>query len=482
MARSLHASSVITGAVLMAVGACAGPQASRPPTALPTDAAQSVNVATPTPSATPRAGTALPGESILAPTATPEATLTSAPSFPPVSGTIDVWYFPQGADESYAEYERVFEAQNPGADVAYREIPEDDPYFQAINTALQVPRPPDVAIMEDVAWMQAGLVVDLYPHLQSWGVSLPDFNPGGLARGTQDGDPTTPPIYGIGDFLGGNILVYNKAMFDAAALTYPAADQSMTVLEYAEVCRALAQPNPDPAQTIYGCSMPDWAPSIQDRDVFGPDGRTVIGNLNSPEMAAAYNAAAALIRDGVAPSSDVLEAETESALFAAGRMGITWTDFTETPGYQEAGIDFGLAPLLVLRDGDSFVDTWTAPFGTFTDSQNKDGALAFLRFIATDAQRIRMQTSPDPPLNFRLAEEAGYGTGDELKAQYLEVLRNAKPQIFVPPGIDAWNPEELIRLMTVEGQTDAQPILDQMAADAQAEADRAWRDWEQLGQ
>lgn len=402
----------------------------------------------------------------------------------PVTGTINVWYFPQGegAQTALNEYEKVFEAANPGADIAYRELPEGDPYFQGINTALQGHAPPDVAIIEDRGWMQAGLVEDLAPLFPSWGVSAEDFNPGGLARGTEDGDPSTPPIYGIGDFLGGNVLVYNKALFDEASIEYPATDASIHVREYVDLCNRLAKPNPDPAQTIYGCSMPEWSFGIQGKDVFGPDGRTPQGNANSPEMVEAWNIGTQVVRDGKAPTPDALEQASESDLFAEGRMGITWTDFTEIPKYQANDISFGLAPFFVIKEGESFVDTFTAPFGTFKESANKQGALGFLRFLATDAQKIRMEVTADPPLSTKVAEEEGYGDDDPVKQQYLEVLQSAQPQVFVPPGIDAWDPAEIMRLMTVENQTDAKPILDQMTAEAEEQAVEVWEDWEQLGQ
>lgn len=413
------------------------------------------------------------------------APASSGPTSPqPVTGTINVWYFPQGdpGQAALEEYERQFEAANPGSDVALRELPEGDPYFQGINTALQGNAPPDVAVIEDRGWMQAGLVEDLSQYFPQWGVSAEDFNAGGLARGTEDGDPSTPPIYGIGDFLGGNVLVYNKALFDAADQEYPATDTSMHVSEYIALCNALAQPNPNPAETVYGCSMPEWGFGIQGKDVFGEDGRTPEGNINSPEMVEAWNAGTQVVRDGNAPTPDSLEQASESDLFAQGRMGITWTDFTEIPKYEANEIDFGLAPFYVLKQGDNFVDTFTAPFGTFTGSANKEGALGFLRYLATDAQGVRMEVTADPPLSTVVAEENGYGEDDPVQEQYLAVLQNAKPQVFVPPGIDAWDPAEAMRLMTVENQTDSKPILDQMASDSQEQADDVWQEWEELGQ
>jgi ABC-type glycerol-3-phosphate transport system substrate-binding protein len=184
-------------------------------------------------------------------------------------------------------------------------------------------------------------------------------------------------------------------MFDAAGIPYPKADTSLTIQEYAEICRKLAKPDKDPVKTVYGCSMPEWAPGIQSKDVFGEDGRSAEGNLNSPEMVDAFNIAGQLVREKAAPGGTALTAIGESDLFAQGRLGITWTDFTETPKYDAAGLQFGLAPFLVIKSGESFVDTWTAPWGTFTESTNQPAALEFLRWLATDGQVVRMQTSAD---------------------------------------------------------------------------------------
>jgi hypothetical protein len=192
-------------------------------------------------------------------------------------------------------------------------------------------------------------------------------------------------------------------------------------------------------------------------------------------MVHAFEVAAGLISDGVAPSPGVLEAAPESDLFAAGRVGITWTDFTETPKYVENDIDFGITPFFVIKEGDTFVDSWTAPWGTFVDSADQAVALEFLRFLATDAQRIRADLSADPPLSMSVAEEVGYGDDDPVKADYREVLEAAaKPQVFVPPGVEAFEEAEVIRLLVDEGRTDTQAILDDMAVRAQEELDEVW--------
>lgn len=416
-------------------------------------------------------------------TATPIPAGSSGASSAPVelSGTLSVWTYPQGDSEKPIKASiQAFKALHPKLDIKLVVIPEGDPYFQKINTSLQAKNPPDIAIIEDRSWMKAGKVVRLdQQYFPKWGVTVDDFNPGGLARGTPTGN-VKDGIYGIGDFLGGNILVYNKKMFADAGLTPPPADRSLTIQEYADICRKLTKPDANPNKYVYGCSMPEWAPPIQAKDVFGPDGRRATGNLNSPEMVNAFNIASALIRDKQAPSGSVLEAAAESDLFASGRLGITWTDFTETPKYKQNKIDFGLAPFFVIHSGESFVDTWTAAWGTFKDSKHPDAAIEFLHYMATEAQKQRPTISPDPPLSQKVAEQVGYGKDDPVKAEYLQVLKAAKPQVFVPPGVEAADWAELMRQMTVEKKTDAKPLLDAMADKVQKQLDQVWQRWDKL--
>jgi len=396
------------------------------------------------------------------------------------TNAISVWMFPQGDDEvAIRAMEAAFEEANEGKDVEVVVYPEEE-YVTKVNTALVAGNPPDVAIIESDDWMKAGYVVELTDRLDEWGVSVDDFNPGGLSRGALENDPANG-VFGVGTFLGGNVLVYNKAIFDEAGVPHPSADESMTFQEYADVCRQLAQPSEDPATNVYGCSMPaDIAFGFY--PIYGEDGRTAEGNMNSPELAEAFEIGAGLINEGLAPSSSVLDTIPESDLFAQGQIAITWSDFTAVPTYEEAEIDFGMTPFFVVEGQEDFVDTWTAPWGTFTESPHPDDALLFLEFIATDAQEIQMAETPDPPLSTVVAEEAGYGEDDPIKQDFLAVLANARPLAFAPPGEDNWDPVEVMRLLTVEGETDAQAILDEMAAAAQQQLDEVWERWDTFDQ
>ena len=396
------------------------------------------------------------------------------------STSISVWMFPQGDDEAAIRaFESAFEKSHPGKDVQVVVYPEDE-YVTKVNTALVAGNPPDVAIIESDDWMKAGYVVELTDKLADWGVSIDDYNLGGLARGALENDPANG-VFGIGTFLGGNVLVYNKALFAAAGVPFPSPDASMTFQQYADLCQRLAKPDRDPAKNVYGCSMPaDIAYNFY--PIYGADGHQAQGSMNAPELATAFDIWAQLINQKFAPSPSVLDTITETDLFAQGQIAITWSDFTAVPTYQQAGIDFGMAPFFVVQGQDDFVDTWTAPWGTFTQSRHPEDALLFLQFLATDGQKVQMTATEDPPLSTKVANDEGYDKDDPIKEEFLRVLANARPLAFVPPGEENWDPVEVMRQLTVEDKPHAQPILDQMAAAAQQVLPDVWKRWDSLDQ
>lgn len=475
--------TVLVGILLLTAGCLGDPrQRTATPAAPPTTAATAAS-ATATATANPSQGsvTGPPASASLQP-ATPVVTPTPVPYSPsPLSGRMTVWTFAQGDGEiPIRAYIKAFHARYPAVDAKLVVIPEDN-YSAKINTALQANSPPDVAIIEEPRWSKAGRVVDLMPWLQAWGVPITDFPAGGLARMTIAGDSTH--VYGVGDYLGGYVMVYNKALYAAAGVTAPSMDRSPSYDEYAANCRAIAKPDADPAKALYGCSSQDNVYSLKLSDVYGTDGRHIVGNGNSDAMVHAFTVGTSLVNDKVAPSNQVLDAiggDGEADLFAQGKIAIIPTDFTQLGKYTANHIDFGIVPFYAVQGTQPVLDSWTAPWGTFKGAPNPDAALEFLRFIVTDAQRIRPTITPDPPLRISIARELNYGADDPIKQQYLHVLSFATPQVFIPPGGQAWDPGEVVRQMTVEGKRDPRPILDPMVQTAQKELDRLWKAWQDL--
>ena len=391
---------------------------------------------------------------------------------------ISVWmYTPDEA--SLNAYKKAFEKKYSNIKLKYVIYPEES-YVTKLNVALQAHNPPDVAIMFEKAWMKAGLVVDLANFYKAWGIRVEDFAPGGVARFTLEDGPKQG-IFGVGDFLAGNVMMFNKGLFDEAGAEYPPVDRALEWPEYAELCRQVAQPNPDPTKAVYGGSVPDWGFGIYGKWTFGPDGRRVIGNLNSPGHIESWDVGTALVRDKIAPGQ-ILNTVAEPDLFTQKGSAMVWTDFTWVRDFEAAGIDFGIIPSPVQTGSETFVDTWTTPWGTFIESEHHHAALTFLEFMGTEAQRIRAEVSVDPPLSLKVANEINWGAGDPIKEEYLTVLEaGAKPQVFVPPLPEGgWEPADVYNEMTVQGVTDAKPILDAETKQTQPMLDQAWKDWDAL--
>jgi multiple sugar transport system substrate-binding protein len=383
-------------------------------------------------------------------------------------------------ETSLKAYKKAFEKEYSNITLKYVVFPEEN-YVTKLNVALQADNPPDVAIMEERAWMKAGLTADLAPFYTAWGISVKDFAPGGVARFTLEDGPKQG-VFGVGDFLGGNIIVYNKDLFDQAGAEYPATDKSLEWPEYGELARKVTQPSSDPTKRVYGASAPDWGFDLWTKWVYGPEGREAIGNLNSEEHIQAWNVGSALVRDKVAPSGQVVSTVSEPDLFTQKRIAMTWTDFTFMQDYQAANINFGIAPWPVVRGSESFVDTFTSPWGTFVESKHLHAALTFLEFMGTEAQRIRARVSADPPLSLKVARQVDWAGNDPIREQYLQVLEvAAKAQPFVPLLPEgAYDSVEVYNEMTIQGETDARPILDEEADKTQPILDKAWKDWEAL--
>jgi multiple sugar transport system substrate-binding protein len=396
---------------------------------------------------------------------------------PPVE--LSVWMYAQDP-ASLKAYKKAFEKQYSNIKLKYVTYPEEN-YVTKVNVALQAHNPPDIAVMEERAWMKAHLTADLAPFYEAWGLSVGDFAPGGVARFTLEDGPKQG-IFGVGDFLGGNIIVYNKDLLDDAGADYPPTDSSLEWPEYADLARKLARPNEDPNKRVYGASAPEWGFGIWQKWVFGPDGRKILGNLNAEPEIQAWNLGTALVRDKIAPSGQVTTTVAEPDLFTQKRIAMTWTDFTYVNDYNAANINFGIAPWPVIQGSESFVDTWTAPWGTFVESNNLHAALTFLQFMGTEAQRIRARVSADPPLSLKIAREIDWSKGDPLKEEYLKVLEvAAQAQPFVPPLPEGgYVSTDVYNEMTVQGQTDATPILEAEAKKTQPILDKAWKDWEAL--
>jgi ABC-type glycerol-3-phosphate transport system substrate-binding protein len=151
------------------------------------------------------------------------------------------------------------------------------------------------------------------------------------------------------------------------------------------------------------------------------------------------------------------------------------------PALEEAGIDWGVAPVPVEQAGDApWVSSWSDFWGVFAGSENAEAAKEFVAFVGTEGNRLRAETGQQP-LDATVADETNWAGNSQGRAQAVEISKLARPVLFLPAGIFSidgplWDVFGAI----IEGDLTAEQALDEAAPQMQQNLDRAWETWEQI--
>ena len=394
--------------------------------------------------------------------------------------TLDLWIF-EGEEQLLPALEAAFEAAHPNINLEITLIPEDQ-YVVKLDTALAANSPPDIGFLYVPRWVKADKILPLDETIAAHDINTDDFNQAAL-----DGLCVFEGrFYCLGSYIGATALVYNKALFDAAGVPYPSATEAMTVDDYAALARQLGTPSEDVATRIWGAiaEPPHWW--LDARNFFSEDGRQVVGYINDDATKHAYDVAANLVKEGYAPSGSVMQTlGTEGAedLFLQGKLAMTPGSSAELMSFEQAGIDFGVAPLpLEKPDDPPFSSVWTDGFAVFSGSDHPAEAMEFIAFLATEGQRLRVEVTGEPPLSAVAAEELGWAAqgNAEARQQFLQVIGAAGPGVFVPGYWDVVSPLEDAYNLIVEGEATAAEILDEVAPRMQDTLDQNWTTWDQI--
>jgi multiple sugar transport system substrate-binding protein len=394
--------------------------------------------------------------------------------------TLTLWMF-EGEEQLLPALEAAYEEANPNVDLSITMIPEDN-YVVKLDTAMAAGSPPDLGFMYDRRWVKAGKILPLDDMVAAKELDLSGFNPA-IMEGycTIDGK-----LYCLGSYTGAVVLIYNKAMFDAAGLEYPSATEPMTIDKYAELAAALTQPSDDITQQVWGASAetPFW---WMDRaTMFSEDGRETLGFVNDDATKHTYEVLGNMVAQGHAPSGSVMQSlgsQNAEELFRQGKLGMVIGDFAQIAALEEAGVDYGVATLPVEVAGDPpYLPVWTDSLAVFADSPNPEAAMDFLAFMATEGQRLRVEVTGEPPLDATVAEELGWVEKGNVTArqQFLDVIAASQPLNFVPGFWDVTSPLDEGFNLIAAGEVSASDMLDDAAPRMQDSLDQAWRTWEEI--
>jgi multiple sugar transport system substrate-binding protein len=354
--------AIAAGAIVLA--ACGGPS----------------TTATPSGSAPPASGSAVPGS--VAPSDAgytgPEATI-----------TYSIWGDPAEIKSQQAVVD-AFHEISPKITVNVT-VSDWDTYWDKLQTGIAGGDAPDVFAMDGPLfpdYQSRGVLLDLKPYIDKSGYDLGQLADQAVADFTTEGGQ-----FGLPRDLNVVVLYYNKAMFDSAGIAYP--DETWDWAKLVEVGKQLTvDTSGDGKADQWGfytetSDMENyWSELVWQNggDIIAPDGATTV--LNSDAAVGGIQFLQDLIWKEKIMPEPALFAEVGDA-FEQGKAAMEANGSWLVPTHLAAGINLGIAP---LPKGPAGQATSINPTGTvvYQGSKNPDAAWEFTKYLASPAAQTKL--------------------------------------------------------------------------------------------
>jgi multiple sugar transport system substrate-binding protein len=387
--------------------------------------------------------------------------------------TIDLWTFEE--EGFLGTLEADFEAANPSIDLDITAYPEEN-YGVKLDTAIAAGREPDLTLYPGPEEITAGLFLPIDDALAEAGIDVSTYVPAIVEPGDELSCNWQGQLYCLGTFAGSVQMLYNKDLFDAAGIEYPAPYPPMTPDQFVDIACQLT----DEDNQIWGGAASDplsYAPADM---LYSADGRTATGYINGPEVVHQVDVLASGFEQGCIPAPNAVDPWSQGMdYFSKGQLGMVVTDFAGLEKAEKAGIDYGSTAPPTPEGVDPYFFVWTDSVGVMSSTDHPDEAMAFIEFLATDGQRIRYEQTGDIPLDLAMADEVDWAKGVPGRQDGLEVLSHARPLIFVPNRWDAIDPFYDAWGFVLAGEKEAQEALDDVTEAVQENLDKEWEAWEE---
>src|SRR5258708_12294838 len=153
--------------------------------------------------------------------------------------TLQLWAYP-GYEDVLPPVVKAFNAKySPAITVNVTTIPEST-YPTKLDLAISAHSGPDIAFPYNALDIPAGRFVPLDGLLQQAGIKLSSFNQGPLNNECK----SNGKVYCIGNFLGADVMFYNKALFTKAGVPFPPDNAPLTANPYAPTPPNSRRPTP----------------------------------------------------------------------------------------------------------------------------------------------------------------------------------------------------------------------------------------------
>ena len=310
---------------------------------------------------------------------------------------------------TYQQRADAYTAAHPGVTVAVRNIPIDN-YDQQVETMITGGSSPDIVLVSGTrapGLAARGGILPLDNLLKESNLVIEDHVDPARIDAYRFGGAT----YALPDRGGSVFLYYNKTMFRKAGVPEPR--PGWTWDEFTAAARALTIV--EGGQTVqYGAAVDDWPQAVQ--SVARSFGATMFTDsldaaaIDSPEYREALTAYVALAQSGVSPTledyADFGQNVNRDALFAQQRTAMIWAGPWDIPDFVEQGIDFGIAPPPVAKQGEPTMMALGTGLAVGAHSSNQAAAWKVIEYMfSAEGQRPIVENAQDVPTSLELVPE-----------------------------------------------------------------------------
>jgi multiple sugar transport system substrate-binding protein len=367
---------------------------------------------------------------------------------------------------------RAFEAEHPEIQVAVALYPSRG-FGTRILTSIAAGEAPDIWYQfyaTDIAVQ--GFLEDLTPYVEASGVADQWF-PSARNRAVYDGK-----FYGVPRDAVSGFIVYNKDIFDAAGVAYPEA--GWTVADYREIANQLA----DVENDVYGVGAIEggdgcmlWSPFSFNlgAEITSPDGRQVVGFMDTPESASAYQWCLELVTEDQVTTPPAMSDQFGELTFVSGQVAMQAISDWEIPAIEEQAT-FNWAVVAPPRfDENTEVIPWTDSYVYYmwNGSTHKDAAWELLEWLTgPTAQRMAAEAGVWSPNGPAIWQELGWDTDPIKSVSYEQLLVSERTPNYLRSQFFfdcASGPFTDVRVRWVEGgERDVAAMLSEAAQAGQA--------------
>ncbi|MBK9092457.1 MAG: sugar ABC transporter substrate-binding protein [Anaerolineae bacterium] len=314
---------------------------------------------------------------------------------------------------AYRKLVDAFHARYASIRVELRHVPNESDYRRQLTAGFAAGAPPDIMLLNFrrfAAFTAPGGLQPLGPYLaRSSVVHEADFYPQAL-----EGFRLDNQLWCIPQNISSLVVYYNRDLFDAAGLSYPASDWTWD--DFLAAAKILTRDNTgDGRPEQYGAGM---APSlIRLAPFIWANGGDIVDDVNhptritldTPEAQAAFQWFVNLqVKEGVVPDAVAEQGESSENRFLNGRLAMFFNSRRGVPTYRAIKtFTWDVAPMpqgqqaATILHADAYCLAAAAP--------DKDAAWQFIEFAnSVDGQKIIAETGRTVPSLRQVAESAAF--------------------------------------------------------------------------